>query len=120
MHSLPCCASQPHCGMHAFPDPSGSSSNLEVLFTSYAQSGNSALVDIAVSHADMTLVNHVRPNESSFHVVEYNATTGEVIARVTAQEYSDNSTWGRGQAWGIHGFANSRLSPDLVVLVTSF
>ncbi|KAL4074716.1 glycoside hydrolase family 88 protein [Scleroderma yunnanense] len=53
-----------------------------------------------------TLLNHVRPDGSSFHVVEYNATTGEVIARITAQGYSDNSTWSRGQAWGIHAFAN--------------
>ncbi|KIJ69657.1 glycoside hydrolase family 88 protein [Hydnomerulius pinastri MD-312] len=80
--------------------------NLDVLFSSYALTGNSTLVDIAKSHADKTMVNHVRPDGSSFHVVEYNATTGEVIARVTAQGYSDNSTWSRGQAWGIYGFAN--------------
>ena len=81
--------------------------NLEVLFASYARTGNKTLVDIAVSHADRTLLYHVRPNGSSFHVVEYNATTGEVIGRITAQGYSDNSTWSRGQAWGIYGFANS-------------
>lgn len=43
---------------------------------------------------------------SSFHVVEYNATTGDVIARFTAQGYSNSSTWSRGQAWGIYGFSN--------------
>ena len=59
--------------------------DLEVLFASYTRTGNSTLMDIAVSHADRTLVNRVRPNGSSFYVVEYNVTTGEVIGRVTAQ-----------------------------------
>ena len=36
--------------------------NLEVLFASYAWTGNSTLVDIAVLHADRTLLNHVKPN----------------------------------------------------------
>ena len=45
---------------------------------------------------------------SSFHVVDYNSTTGEVISRHTSQGYADNSTWSRGQAWGIYGFANSQ------------
>ncbi|KAF9228745.1 glycoside hydrolase family 88 protein [Gyrodon lividus] len=80
--------------------------NLDLLFTSYALTGNSTLIDIAKSHANKTMLNHIRPDGSSFHVVEYNATTGEVIARVTVQGYSDNSTWSRGQAWGIYGFAN--------------
>ena len=44
---------------------------------------------------------------SSYHVVEYNQTTGKVIRRRTAQGYANNSTWSRGQAWGIYGFAIS-------------
>ncbi len=45
---------------------------------------------------------------SSFQVVDYNATTGAVIAQRTVQGYSNSSTWSRGQAWGVYGFANSR------------
>jgi hypothetical protein len=44
---------------------------------------------------------------SSFHLVDYNATTGAVIAQGTVQGYSNSSTWSRGQAWGLYGFANS-------------
>jgi hypothetical protein len=44
---------------------------------------------------------------STFHVVEYNSTTGVVIRRRTSQGYADNSTWSRGQSWAIYGFANS-------------
>jgi len=80
--------------------------NLQVLFDSEALTGNTTLRDIAMSHADNTMQNHVRPDGSSYHLVEYNSTTGAVISRGTVQGYADNSTWTRGQAWGIYGFAN--------------
>ncbi|KIP02629.1 glycoside hydrolase family 88 protein [Phlebiopsis gigantea 11061_1 CR5-6] len=80
--------------------------NLEVLFVSANLTGNQTLRDIATSHADKTAVNHVRPDGGSFHVVDYNATTGSVISRHTSQGYADNSTWSRGQSWGVYGFAN--------------
>ncbi|KAA1477060.1 d-4,5 unsaturated-glucuronyl hydrolase-like protein [Dentipellis sp. KUC8613] len=83
--------------------------NLEVLFVSEGLTGNHTLRDIAMSHADKTMVNHVRADGScgSFHVVDYNATTGAVIDQRTSQGYSNSSTWSRGQAWGIYGFANN-------------
>ncbi|KAI0792824.1 glycoside hydrolase family 88 protein [Abortiporus biennis] len=80
--------------------------NLQVLFASAALTGNDTLRQIAISHANKTMANHVRPDGSSFHVVDYNSTTGQVISRHTSQGYSDSSTWSRGQAWGIYGFAN--------------
>ncbi|KAI9452982.1 d-4,5 unsaturated-glucuronyl hydrolase-like protein [Lactarius psammicola] len=80
--------------------------NLEVLFNAADLTGNQTLRQIAVSHADKTMMNHVRADGSSFHVVDYNATTGAVIAQRTAQGYSNSSTWSRGQAWGLYGFAN--------------
>ena len=36
-----------------------------------------------------------------------NVDTGEPIKGVTAQGYSDNSAWARGQAWGVYGFVLS-------------
>jgi uncharacterized protein YyaL (SSP411 family) len=48
---------------------------------------------------------HIRADGSSFHVCDYSATTGEVYLCRTAQGLADNSTWARGQAWGIYGFA---------------
>ncbi|KAI0086205.1 d-4,5 unsaturated-glucuronyl hydrolase-like protein [Irpex rosettiformis] len=94
--------------------------NLEVLFQSANLTGNHTLIDIATSHADKTLVNHLRPDGSSYHVVEYNSTTGKVIKQRTAQGYADNSTWSRGQAWGIFGFANMfKHTQNLTYLETS-
>jgi hypothetical protein len=59
---------------------------------------------MAVSHALQTMKNHVRADGSTYHVVEYDSSTGEVIERVTHQGYADASTWARGQSWGIYGF----------------
>lgn len=61
---------------------------------------------MAESHANKTIENHIRADGSSFHVVDYSPTTGEVQWRGTAQGYSNSSTWSRGQAWGILGFAH--------------
>ncbi|OJT11143.1 Unsaturated glucuronyl hydrolase, partial [Trametes pubescens] len=80
--------------------------NLEVLFASEALTGNHTLREIAISHADKTMVNHIRPDGGSYHVVDYNSTTGAVFRQRTSQGYADNSTWSRGEAWGIYGFAN--------------
>lgn len=78
--------------------------NLELLFKAFEISGDSTFVRIAVSHADNTLKNHFRPDYSSYHVLDYDPETGEVLARKTAQGYSDESVWSRGQAWGLYGF----------------
>ncbi|KAF8911182.1 Six-hairpin glycosidase-like protein [Gymnopilus junonius] len=80
--------------------------NLEVLFQSAALTGNSTLREIAISHANTTMKNHIRTDGSTWHVVEYNSTTGAVIKKRTSQGFSDNSTWSRGQAWAVYGFAN--------------
>jgi hypothetical protein len=61
--------------------------------------------NIAVTHAKTTAKNHVRPDGSTYHVVDYDNKTGAVLHRCTAQGYRDNSTWSRGQAWCVHGFS---------------
>lgn len=78
--------------------------NLELLLWASAYSGDSAFYKIAVSHADKTLTNHYRPDNSCFHVVSYDVHTGEVEKRETWQGYSHASAWARGQAWGLYGF----------------
>ncbi len=80
--------------------------NLEMLFKMYEATGNRRYRDVAISHADITLKNHFRPDYSSYHVVDYDAATGDVRMRVTAQGFSDDSFWSRGQAWGLHGYTS--------------
>ena len=78
--------------------------NLELLFEATALSGDSTYYNIAVSHADKTLANHFREDNSCYHVVDYDPETGEVRKKQTAQGYSDESAWARGQAWAIYGY----------------
>lgn len=79
--------------------------NLELLFYATRVTGDSSYYKMAVSHAAKTMEYHIRPDFSSYHVVNYDAVTGEVKSRETHQGYADNSTWARGQAWGVYGFA---------------
>ncbi|KAF8308233.1 glycoside hydrolase family 88 protein [Clavulina sp. PMI_390] len=81
--------------------------NLDLFFASADLTGNKTLIDMATSHADVTIKNHFRPsNYSTWHVVHYNATTGAVIEKVTSQGYADWSTWSRGQSWAMLGYGN--------------
>ena len=78
--------------------------NLELLLWA-ARAGNTPRYrDIAVAHADTTLRNHYRPDASSYHVVDYDPATGQVLHRVTHQGAADGSAWARGQMWGLYGF----------------
>jgi len=78
--------------------------NLELLFWATHVSGDSSFYKIAVTHANTTMKNHFRSDYSSVHVVDYDTATGAVLARQTAQGFSDSSAWGRGQAWGLYGY----------------
>jgi chondroitin AC lyase len=78
--------------------------NLELLFFASKVTGDAQYKNIAVTHATNVLKNQLRPDFSCYHVVCYDANTGAVLARETAQGYANNSTWARGQAWGIYGF----------------
>ncbi|MEA5427803.1 glycoside hydrolase family 88 protein [Arcicella lustrica] len=79
--------------------------NLELLFWATKVTGDSTYYKIAVTHANTTMKNHFRPDYSSYHVINYNATTGGVQQKKTAQGYADESAWARGQAWGLYGYA---------------
>ena len=79
--------------------------NLELLFWASKQTGDQLYYNIAVKHAETTLVNHYRADNSSFHVVDYDTITGAVIKKNTHQGFSDASVWSRGQAWGLYGFS---------------
>jgi rhamnogalacturonyl hydrolase YesR len=78
--------------------------NLEMLFEATKISGDSTFYKIAVTHADMTMAKHFRKDYSSYHVLDYDTETGEILKRNTAQGYKDESAWARGQAWGLYGF----------------
>ena len=91
-------------GAWEFPVIIDNMMNLELLFWATKVSGDSAFYQIAVTHALTTMKNHFRPDNSSYHVVDYDTVTGKVEGRVTHQGHADESAWARGQAWGLYGF----------------
>ena len=78
--------------------------NLELLFEASKISGDPAFAEIAVTHANTTLKNHYREDYSCYHVVDYNPETGEINEKRTAQGFSDESVWSRGQGWSVYGY----------------
>ncbi|MFY0650596.1 MAG: glycoside hydrolase family 88 protein [Cyclobacteriaceae bacterium] len=78
--------------------------NLELLFNVSDITGDKNYADAAISHANTTIENHFRENFSSYHVVDYDTITGEVRKKERAQGFSDESSWSRGQAWGLYGY----------------
>ena len=81
--------------------------NLELLFEATKLSGNKKYQDIAIQHANTTLKNQFREDNSCYHVIDYNPTTGAVRKKTTLQGYNDDSVWARGQGWAVYGFTMS-------------
>lgn len=78
--------------------------NLELLEEVGKRESNQRYLQIADSHATTTMRNHYRNDFSTWHVVDYDEASGEVIKRTTAQGCADDSDWARGQAWGLYGY----------------
>ena len=78
--------------------------NLEILTQAHKMCGVDSLKIIALSHADTTMKYHFRPDYTTWHVVDYDPVNGGIRGRQTAQGYSDDSAWARGQAWAIYGY----------------
>ena len=81
--------------------------NLELLFWAGAHGGPHRLKHLAVRNAETTARHFVRPDGSVIHLVDFDPRTGKVIGTANPQGYSADSTWSRGQAWAIDGFATA-------------
>ncbi|KAH7112921.1 Six-hairpin glycosidase-like protein, partial [Dendryphion nanum] len=99
--------------------------NLDLLYYASKHSPNDAgLADMATAHATTLLQSHLRPEKiipvskdgytgqwySTCHVANLDPKSGNLKLRLTAQGYAHDSTWARGQAWGILGYAQTFLS----------
>ncbi|KQW99546.1 glycoside hydrolase family 88 protein [Flavobacterium sp. Root420] len=81
--------------------------NLELLFEASKLSGNKKYQDIAIQHANTTLKNQFRSDNSCYHVIDYDPATGAVRKKTTLQGFNDDSVWARGQGWAVYGFTMS-------------
>ena len=78
--------------------------NLELLSEVGKMTNNTKMTDAAISHADLTLQNQFRPDNSCFHLVNYDSINGNVISKETHQGFGDHTSWARGQAWALYGY----------------
>ncbi|MEK3901450.1 glycoside hydrolase family 88 protein [Paenibacillus sp. FSL R7-0179] len=79
--------------------------NLPLLCWASGQTGDPAYARAARIHAETSRRFLVRGDDSSYHTFYFDQQTGDALRGGTAQGYQDGSTWTRGQAWGVYGFA---------------
>ncbi|MDR9408949.1 MAG: T9SS type A sorting domain-containing protein, partial [Balneolaceae bacterium] len=77
--------------------------NLELLFWAAEVVGKDEWYDIALAHAETSLIHHLRADGSTYHVVDF-TDSGIVNWKNTFQGYGAESVWARGQAWAVYGF----------------
>ncbi|MEW6046122.1 MAG: glycoside hydrolase family 88 protein [Bacillota bacterium] len=79
--------------------------NIPLLFWAHGETGDRLLYDRAMRHA-LTVGRYlVRGDGSSYHTFFFDVASGQPVGGRTHQGHSDGSTWARGQAWGLYGFA---------------
>ena len=83
--------------------------NLPVLYWASAVIGDDRFKRIAMEHADMAIMDHLREDGSIAHIVEHDREEGDPVATHAGQGYAVGSSWSRGQAWGVYGFVLSYL-----------
>lgn len=81
--------------------------NLPLLYWATQETGDQKYCDIAIRHADTTLQNFVRPDDSVYHAFRFDLKTGKPLRGDTYGGRTVESHWARGTAWAIYGFALS-------------
>ena len=81
--------------------------NLPLLYWASKEIGDDRFKRVAMAHADMAIMDHLREDGSVAHIVEHDRETGEVLKIYGGQGYNENSSWSRGQAWALYGFVIS-------------
>ncbi|HEM3201043.1 Glycosyl hydrolase, family 88 [Streptococcus suis] len=77
--------------------------NLQLLFFAYEETGEQKYYDVALSHFYASVNTVIRDDASTFHTYYFDPETGKPLKGVTRQGFSDDSSWARGQSWGIYG-----------------
>ena len=81
--------------------------NLPLLYWASEELDDDRFKRVAMAHADMAIMDHLREDGSVVHIVEHDRETGEVVATHAGQGSDVGSSWSRGQAWALYGFVLS-------------
>lgn len=81
--------------------------NLGLLYWAFSETGRADFKDAADGHAESAARYLVRADGTSFHTYLFDPSTATPLRGETFQGYSHESCWSRGQAWLIHGFAQT-------------
>jgi hypothetical protein len=79
--------------------------NIAILPWASAFTGNSAYSRLATHQATVVARVLVRKNGSTAQSANFDRATGRLISVTTHQGLSNTSTWARGEAWAVYGFA---------------
>jgi unsaturated chondroitin disaccharide hydrolase len=94
--------------------------NVGIIFYAAQQPQDPALLRVAVEHCMTTRKRLVRGDGSTAHEGIFEIETGEFLHQSTQQGWRSDSSWARGLAWALHGYANCyRLYQDPRFLETS-
>lgn len=77
--------------------------NLPILYWASEVTGDASYRECALKHLETTRKVIFRPDYSTYHTYYFDMETGEPAYGATKQGYSDESTWSRGQSWGVYG-----------------
>jgi unsaturated chondroitin disaccharide hydrolase len=81
--------------------------NIPLLYWASRETGDPRFAYIAQSHADTALNVLARPDGSCNHIAVLSPETGACLETPGGQGYAPGSSWSRGQAWALYGFALS-------------
>ncbi len=79
--------------------------NLPLLYFAAEELNDPRFSEIANCHADTAMRALQRPDGSCAHIAILDPLTGQVLETPAGQGYAAGSSWSRGQAWALYGFA---------------
>lgn len=81
--------------------------NLPLLYWAAKETENQRYYDIAYAHLKTCLKHILRDDYSTYHTFFFNFEDATPSHGATHQGYKNDSTWSRGQSWGVYGIALS-------------
>jgi len=81
--------------------------NLEILWWAALHGGDLKYFEIATSHSDHMIRDCIKPDRSSYHLIDYDPDTGAVLLKTNTPQGYPGGVWSRGEAWALYGFVRS-------------